>query len=273
MELNKQQIRNYIEATKHAYTKAEKMEICNAIGFTSMKAKEIQAYLYGLLRQLRNDNPTELDFEDAKDFIRADYMKDVYNKLVPELDEEPIEMVHVLAKYNQHRIEEDDKKYGKSPYGPSNYKKMLYNREKMFARYLNEQSESFASKIALIKKISEKVIENGAEYKKLFTQQYMNYLNRYYMKLYKGNEAEVAKRMEGAEEEATQAFNNHAMVVAERMVRHGADENVEVRHVGSDDMYLEIIFKNANGKIKHGRSIICAEYSALVETHFRFLIS
>lgn len=71
-------------------------------------------------------------------------------------------------------------------------------------------------------------------------------------------------------EEAENTYNQNIEVVAEKLYKYKMINNITVKYISTDPKAFEMIitdgYKNA-----HCRSIFCAEYSHLVEAHWRFI--
>lgn len=79
--------------------------------------------------------------------------------------------------------------------------------------------------------------------------------------------------MEKVRRDAERDFNNNMEVIADRIIRAGMNtDSVKVSYIGDDAKFFEMYIGDGERRM-HCRSVFCAEFSVLVEPHWRFIIT
>ena len=79
--------------------------------------------------------------------------------------------------------------------------------------------------------------------------------------------------LEKVRRDAERDYNYNIEVIADRIIKAGMNtEAVKVGYVGEDAKFFEMFIGDGENRM-HCRSIFCAEYSVLVEPHWRFIIT
>lgn len=71
-------------------------------------------------------------------------------------------------------------------------------------------------------------------------------------------------------ENAEKTYNENIHTIAEKLYKNAVKSNIKVNYISDDPKVFEIIITDGY-KTAHCRSIFCAEYSTLVEPHWRFI--
>ena len=89
------------------------------------------------------------------------------------------------------------------------------------------------------------------------------------MVTYKGVDDFVKRSVEAAEE----TFNRNINVLATKLIDKGINTTkMSVKHIDDDNKYFELYITDGTLNL-YARSILAAEYSDKMATHFRFIIT
>lgn len=250
------------------YTKAEKMQFCEEMGLEKVnKNEEIKRQLLELLREERKTKETYTE-EDARNYFRL-CDSSSYKKVSEYLKLENRSFVEFLVEYLEKKYKISKIMYNWSLSYSDKYHIALY---KSFTKFLNETTDTYIQEQNRIKEAVETLRTQLVP----FYEKYMEAGIKIAESIWENQKTHIYEKEKFVEKEQDSReryYNFSILSLAERLIRNGVDEKTMKVHYVQEDMKLFELTISDNKSTYHARAIIAAEYSEIVSTHIRFIVT
>ena len=227
-----------------------------------------------LLEAIRDERSlkTEYTKEDAIFFLRLSDYSTSYKKLKEYLANEKMEFVNFLKDftYTNYNIEALYKRFNLS-YAD----KDKINRYEAICRYIKESSSEFQKRTERINNCYNSLLGQLGQFETKYIAKAKELAEKEWNR--KVVEKTTTKSLDeyiNLEVDSAQRYYVFSLMnLAERLINNGVnEENIKVQFIGEDMKLFEMILTDGK-KTFHGRAIIAAEFSSIVSTHVRFIIT
>ena len=141
-------------------------------------------------------------------------------------------------------------------------------KEKMYKRFINTE----LSRFTWLKKIED---EYSEEEKKNLKKENTKLYSAYVQLKHRSKNFDWNVYKEYIDKEFESMFSNNIMAIAQRI---NQNKKVNINHlklksIEEDPKFFEVVLRDCGNYLIHCRSIIAAENSMLVQTHYRFIVT
>lgn len=285
-----------------------KKEIASKYGIQSNKAAEIEQRLLEMANDMRRESG-DLSREAFSLFNRCFNIPSSAPKLRKAMENESDEFIQGFMEYIRPQVEKTNR-WGRSDNRLTILNKILTerrnstdNRRNNLIELLQAQTKEFKTKyIGNIVNyeelrfndfskyqgmrcwwVNEYDRETRSTYKKVvisseYTGEIPQNINFKWVNAFNAIKAESEGwnkevYLEKVRKSAERDYNYNIEVIADRIIRAGMNtESVKVSYIGDDAKFFEMYIGDGEMRM-HCRSVFCAEFSVLVEPHWRFIIT
>lgn len=286
-----------------------KKEVASKYGIQSNKAAEIEKILWGMANVIRREDRNDVSDEAFRIFNAYWDYPASSPKLRTAMEKESVKFIRGYMEYIRPQVEKTNR-WGRSDNRLTILNKILMERQNstddkrksLIDSLLEQTSEFKSSYIYNIATYEESRYDYFVQYKEMrcwsvrewdsttyrsyekvvvsseYTGEIPQNLNARWLKNFKMMKLESQGwnkdvYMEKVKIDAERDFNNNIEVIADRIIASGMKtESVKVSYIGNDAKFFEMYMGDGEKRM-HCRSIFCAEYSVLVEPHWRFIIT